>query len=171
MHVREHWRSRIIGSGSNGWSWVQVTGEHLIQWTHSRIPNYITSANIQSRPALKYYINSFKHYSKTIPHDHTLRKLLRENQEKEIMIKVLPEKSTKLTCLLHLFLLEKTHQRVINDHEPSKTYETFNAFGSNFKLFNSGSPKFLSDASLLSSSVWREKFMFERPLHAREWPM
>ena len=39
------------------------------------------------------------------------------------------------------------------------------------KLFNSGSPKFLSDASLLSSSVWREKFMFERPLHAREWPI
>ena len=26
---------------------VQVIGEHLIQWTHSRIHNYITSANIQ----------------------------------------------------------------------------------------------------------------------------
>ena len=35
---------------------VQVIGEHLIQWTHSRIHNYITSANIQIGPDLKHYI-------------------------------------------------------------------------------------------------------------------
>ena len=43
-------------------------------------------------------------------------------------------------------------------------------FRESFQLFNFGSLKYKSDASQPSSSVWREKFMFERPLHAREWP-
>ena len=65
MHVREHWGSSDHGEQReqlvivDGGTTMQVTGEHLIHWTHSRIPNYITSANIQIGPELNNYIVYF----------------------------------------------------------------------------------------------------------------